>query len=96
MKVKGIFAVLFIASLSTAYQALAHDPKEHMKTAEQPECSHLEKMDKNAMNNDDPIMQAMMKKCMDYKHHHDESGASEDQNHERMNNSNGHHSGHKD
>ncbi len=70
------------ALLSTflAVNALAHDPKEHMGKAEKADCSAMDKMDHNKMDMNDPVMQAMMKKCM-AKMHHDESNEKGD-NHE--------------
>ncbi|HDZ16336.1 hypothetical protein LCGC14_0695190 [marine sediment metagenome] len=60
--------ITFIMALSTAVftlSAQAHDPKEHMKNAEKPDCTAMEKMDKSKMDMQDPITQAMMKQCMD-------------------------------
>ncbi|WP_075186828.1 hypothetical protein [Teredinibacter haidensis] len=44
--------------------ALAHEEAEHAKTAEPPKCEAMSAMDHSKMKKDDPVMQAMMKKCM--------------------------------
>lgn len=41
----------------------AHDPAEHTKTAEVPDCEAIKKMDHSKMDANDPVIQAMMKKC---------------------------------
>lgn len=43
--------------------AFAHDPVEHAKTGEAPDCESIKKMDHSKMDMNDPVMQAMMKKC---------------------------------
>ncbi len=48
--------------------AFAHDPAEHAKEAAAakagPDCVAMNKMDMSKMDMKDPVMQAMMKKCM--------------------------------
>ncbi len=44
--------------------ALAHDEAAHAETAEIPDCEAMKTMDHSKMKKDDPVMQAMMKKCM--------------------------------
>ena len=43
---------------------LAHEEAEHAKTAEDPRCEAMSTMDHSKMKKNDPVMQAMMKKCM--------------------------------
>ncbi|GAB1257080.1 hypothetical protein NBRC116494_15820 [Aurantivibrio plasticivorans] len=43
---------------------LAHEETEHGKTAESPRCEAMSAMDHSKMKKGDPVMQAMMKKCM--------------------------------
>lgn len=50
----------------------AHEPSEHMEEAEKPKCSEMKDMDHAEMDMDDPVMQAMMKKC---KQHMDKKDA---------------------
>jgi len=63
----------YLVALPTLMLALsvhAHTPGEHMKDgqASAPDCSMMEDMDHSKMNMDDPLMQAMMKKCMKTMH----------------------------
>ncbi len=64
MKNKHFAPVIAISALVTAFSAEAHDPKEHMKNAEKPDCKAMEGMDHSRMDMDDPVMQAIMQKCM--------------------------------
>ncbi len=52
-------AVIILVSIP----ALAHDPKEHVKAGEAPDCQALATMDHSNMSMDDPVMQAMLAKC---------------------------------
>ena len=61
--------ILLVAGLSLPLLTQAHDPKEHMKDAEKPDCAAMNNMDHNKMDSNDPVMQAMMKKCMADTHH---------------------------
>ena len=54
--------------------AYAHDPSEHTSKAEKPKCEAMENMDQSKMNENDPVMLAMMKKC---KAAHDDDGQGE-------------------
>lgn len=55
-----------LPALMLALSAHAHSPDKHMKEAQAsaPDCSMMEDMDHSKMNMDDPLTQAMMKKCM--------------------------------
>ncbi|AUM11105.1 hypothetical protein [Ketobacter alkanivorans] len=70
MKVKYM---LLVAGLSLPLLAQAHDPKEHMKDAEKPDCAAMNNMDHSKMDRNDPVMQAMMKKCMADTHHQEDT-----------------------
>lgn len=63
-----------IAAIFLALSAQAHEPGEHMKDAEQPDCAAMKVMDHSKMDMDDPVMQAMMQRCMD-EMHQDETGS---------------------
>lgn len=69
MKLKLLSPVLVLAALGVAFSAQAHDPKEHMKDAENPNCAAMKDMDHSKMDMNDPVMQAMMKQCMKDMHH---------------------------
>ena len=90
MKTKRFALIFALVALGMAFGAQAHDPKEHMKDAEKPDCNAMEKMDHSKMDHskmdhskmdmDDPVMQAMMKQCMagmghDDKHQEDMTDA---------------------
>ena len=69
MKMKPFAPLLALTIVATAMNAQAHEPKEHMKDAEKPDCSAMKDMDHSKMDMNDPVMQAMMKKCMKDMHH---------------------------
>ena len=69
MKMKPIAPLLALTVFTIALSVQAHDPKEHMKDAEKPDCSAMKDMDHSKMDMDDPVIQAMMKKCMKDMHH---------------------------
>ena len=55
--------ILFTTALLVSILAPAHDPKEHAKEGEAPDCQALASMDQGKMDMDDPVMQAMHAKC---------------------------------
>jgi len=67
---------VLLASFFAMSSALAHDPSLHSKKAEKPKCEAMKKMDHSKMDMNDPVMMAMMKKCMSEKS--DESIHTED------------------
>jgi len=44
--------------------ANAHDPKEHMKDAKNPDCAAMKDMDHEKMDMEDPVTVAIMSHCM--------------------------------
>lgn len=78
MNTKIISLIIALAALGTTFSAQAHDPKEHMKDAEKPDCEAMENMDHNTMDMNDPVTQAMMKQCRQDMHH-DETEKDEEQ-----------------
>ena len=75
MNMKTLATVIVFSTLGIAFSAQAHDPKEHMKDAEKPDCAAMTNMDHSKMDMSDPVMQAMMKQCMKDMHHDDDSRA---------------------
>lgn len=75
MKNKYLSPVLALTVLGVAFSAYSHDPKEHMKDVEKPNCAAMKDMDHSNMDMNDPVMQAMMKQCMKDMHHGDDSHA---------------------
>lgn len=69
MKIRKFAIIIGCAALSSALSAQAHDPKEHMKDAEKPDCTAMDSMDHSKMDMNDPVMQAMMQQCMKGMHH---------------------------
>jgi len=83
-----------ILTVGIAATATAHDAKMHMKKPQKADCTVMDKMDKDKMMKKDPVLMAMMKKCMKQKmgkmklqhkemsekHNHNE-GAEEGQHH---------------
>lgn len=80
---------LLLASLATipalllASTVSAHDPSEHASGSEAPDCEAMHGMDKAKMEADDPMLQALMQKCMQEAHGdaaaHDEPGEENDE-----------------
>ena len=64
MNTKGIILTIAFSTLVVSAIANAHAPEEHMKEAQSPDCAAMSGMDKGKMDMDDPVMQAMMKQCM--------------------------------
>ena len=64
MKRQSLSYFVALPALLLALSAQAHDPKEHMKEAQAPDCAAMKDMDHSKMDMKDPVMQAMMKKCM--------------------------------
>ncbi len=60
----------------TAGFAQAHSPEEHAQNGEDPNCAAMQTMDHSNMDMDDPVMQAMMEKCMGHMDDHSAHGTS--------------------
>lgn len=73
---------LVIASTVIMAPAFAHDPAEHAKTAEAPDCESMKSMDHSKMDINDPVMLAMMKKCSNMQKHSEK--AMEEMDHTKM------------
>ena len=69
MKGKHFSSLIALTTLAIAFSVQAHDPKEHMKDAEKPDCAAMKNMDHSKMDMSDPMMQAMMKQCMNEMNH---------------------------
>lgn len=63
MKTFLLNSALILSSALMVAPSFAHDPAEHAKMAEAPDCDAMKKMDHSKMDMNDPVMQAMMKKC---------------------------------
>ena len=70
MKQSNLLLALGVPALLVTGSAYAHDPAEHMKDNEGkgPDCAAMKNMDHSKMDMDDPVMQAMMQKCMKQMH----------------------------
>ena len=55
--------IVLTAALLVSMLAAAHDPREHAKESEAPDCQSLALMDHAKMDMDDPVMKAMFAKC---------------------------------
>jgi len=80
MNMKTLATIIVFSTLGIAFSAQAHEPKEHMKDAEKPDCTAMKNMDHSKMDMNDPVMQAMMQQCM--KDMHQDNQASENANQE--------------
>jgi hypothetical protein len=61
MKTLTKIALVLIPTITLSLSATAHGPKMHEKKAEQADCSRI---DSSKMDMKDPVVIAMMKKCM--------------------------------
>jgi len=74
MKTKLLSFAIIFSALIYGLSAQAHDPKEHMQDAQKPDCAAMDNMDQSRMDMNDPVMQAMMKQCMNGMKHEQKSG----------------------
>lgn len=104
MKTKTRPLTLTAITLGALFYALstqAHNPEEHMKNAEKPNCSAMKNMEHSNMDHnkmghskmdmDDPVIQAMMKQCMKNMHDDNGEGASHDDHKKEPNDHNSEH-----
>lgn len=72
---KPIYILTISVAVLVSMTAQAHDPEEHRINTERPDCAALKDMDFSNVDRNDPVMQAMMKKCMNLMHvdHMDEA-----------------------
>ncbi len=61
--------LLAVPALMLAFSVQAHSEKEHMKTAENPDCAAMSTMDHSKMDMNDPVLMAMMQQCMSSMQH---------------------------
>ena len=73
MKYSTMTILTLLSTMALAYTAQAHDPAEHMKDAENPNCAAMNDMDHSKMDMNDPVMKAMMTKCMESMHADEEA-----------------------
>ncbi|MFC6633100.1 hypothetical protein [Microbulbifer taiwanensis] len=79
---KSLTAPILLAALFTATATQAHDPSLHKNKGEKPKCEAMENMDHSKMDPNDPVMQAMMKKCMDQLHEESDSAGHHGDSHQ--------------
>lgn len=84
MKKSLLSCAITISGLLLIAPAFAHDPAEHAKTAEAPDCAAMKNMDHAKMDMNDPVMQAMMRKCSTKSDHVDSHKGMEGMDHEKM------------
>ncbi len=64
MKNIQVTICFLLVSFFSVASVNAHDPSEHTAKREKPKCEVMKNMDHSKMDGSDPIMMAMMKKCM--------------------------------
>ncbi|MDR7089760.1 uncharacterized protein involved in copper resistance [Cellvibrio fibrivorans] len=84
MKTFLLNSALILSSALMVAPSFAHDPAEHAKTAEAPDCDAMKKMDHSKMDMNDPVMQALMKKCSAKSAVSDPHKGMEGMDHEKM------------
>ncbi len=55
--------IVLVPLLLVSMLVTAHDPKEHAKETEAPQCEALASMDQSEIDENDPVMQAVYAKC---------------------------------
>lgn len=68
MSTQSFRSLLATTILLVTVPAMAHDPSEHMAAAEKPDCTVMDDRGHDGMDTNDPVVQAMMKKCMGSTH----------------------------
>ena len=92
MKTNTLQIIFLISLVSISLFTQAHDMKEHMKNLEEPKCETVQSMKKDLQNMDDPVMQAIMKQCMNdathdvHNNNSDHENISEHHHTDRLNN----------
>jgi len=66
MKIE-LHPVIAITATLLVAPAQAHSPSEHITKSEKPNCEAFAQMDHSSMTGDNPVIAAMIKKCMGYK-----------------------------
>ncbi len=78
MKPQYLTYFVALPAILLALSAHAHEPREHMKEAQVPDCAAMKDMDHSKMDMKDPVMQAMMQKCMKAMHQDEKSSHEAD------------------
>lgn len=71
--------IVLTTSLLLSMFVTAHDPGEHAKESEAPQCEALASMDQGEIDMNDPVMQALYAKCKQETadDHHDDGHAED-------------------
>jgi len=64
MKFQTLSYFVALPVFMLAISAQAHNPEEHINKGQAPNCAAMKDMDHSKMDMSDPVMQAMMQKCM--------------------------------
>lgn len=84
MKTRLFISLAAIPALLLAVAAEAHDPAEHMKNGESPDCAAMHDMDHSKMDMNDPVMQAMMQQCAEDAHQHEADSTEHGSQHDHL------------
>ena len=84
MKRSLLHCTLAFSGLLMIAPVFAHDPAEHAKANEAPDCDAMKTMDHSNMDMNDPVMQALMKKCSAKSADSDPHKGMEGMDHEKM------------
>ncbi|WP_339898063.1 hypothetical protein [Paraglaciecola polaris] len=89
MKMNKILTTLVVISAAYSVGGYAHDPKEHSKEKEAPNCEIMQDIEQGKLDKNDPVTIAMMKKC-----HKMDDGKESGQEMEGMEREDSHHDQH--
>lgn len=60
-----------------AVPGLTHDPDEHEAESVSPDCAAIENIDASKVDSNDPVTLAILQKCQDMVHDHDDDRVDE-------------------
>ena len=78
MKHKIIASMMALSSLMLSIHVQAHEADAHKDNVQAPDCSSMKGMDHAKMDMNDPVMKAMMEKCMAGMDHNNTSSDKSD------------------
>lgn len=87
MNIKSFQALIIVITLNMTMVVQAHEQTKHTTTDnEKPNCDAMKSMDHSKMDMKDPVVQAMMKKCMNHdldKHSSPSQSSTEENKHKK-------------
>ncbi|WP_438864883.1 hypothetical protein [Neptunicella sp.] len=95
MKTHKLISILTLVLSAYTMNAYAHDPKEHAKEKEAPNCAVMQDIEQGKVDKSDPVIMAMMKKCHKTMDNKKADGKHVDKHMDGMKEEDDHHHDHK-